>query len=113
MPQAVQEVARVLRAGSALCIAIVHPMNRPPEQLEDYFSEHRISDDVEQNGMHMRFVGINRPCEAYTQALHTAGFVIEQLLEPRPNPAAIERLPSFAVATRSPFFLHMRCRLIG
>ena len=113
MPQAVREVARVLRAGSAFSIAIVHPINRPQGQLEDYFTEHRISDDVEQGGVHMKFVGINRPFEAYTQALHGAGFVIEQLLEPRPDPVAVERSPHLAVATRSPFFLHMRCRLVS
>lgn len=113
MPEAVREVARVLRPGSAFCIAIVHPINRPLDQLEDYFTEHRISDEVEQNGRRMKFVGINRPFEAYTRALQDAGFVIEQLDEPRPEAAAIERAPQLEAAAQSPFFLHMRCRLIG
>lgn len=113
MPQAIHEIARVLQPGSPFCIAIVHPINRPDEQLADYFTEHRISDDVEQNGMRMTFVGINRPFEAYTRALHDAGFVIEQLFEPRPDPATVIQTPALEPALNSPFFLHMRCRLGG
>lgn len=113
MSQAVREVARVLRVGSPFCIAIVHPANRPSEQLEDYFTEHRNCDEITQNGQRMKFVGINRPFEAYTRELCAAGFIIEDLREPRPEPAAVERVPDLAVATRSPFFLHMRCRMVG
>ncbi len=111
LPQAVRELARVLENGSPLCIAIVHPINRPSDQLAYYFTEHRISDEVEQNGLRMNFVGINRPFEAYARELCEAGFVIEALHEPRPDPAAVEAAPALAAATRSPFFLHMRCRL--
>lgn len=111
MPEAVREVARVLEVGSPFCIAIVHPLNRPHEQLTEYFTEHRISDVVEKNGLHMNFVGINRPFETYTQALCDAGFVIEQLREPRPDPASIERVPELAVAAHAPFFVHLGARL--
>ncbi|SEG97410.1 hypothetical protein SAMN02982929_06731 [Saccharopolyspora kobensis] len=70
MRQALRELGRVLEVGSPFSLAIVHPVNRPREHLDD----------------------------------------IEQLLEPRPDPAAVERAPELAAATRSPFFLHMRCR---
>lgn len=113
MPQAIREMARVLECGSPLCIAIVHPINRPPEQLADYFTEHRISDEVAQNGLRMNFVGINRPFEDYARELCEAGFVIEALHEPRPDPAAVEAAPALAAARRSPLFLHLRCRLVG
>lgn len=111
LPQAIREGARVLENGSPFCVAIVHPINRPPGQLADYFTEHRISDEVEHNGLRMNFVGINRPFEAYARELCEAGFVIEALREPQPDPADVEAAPALSAATRSPFFLHMRCRL--
>lgn len=57
MPQAVGEIARVLQLGSSFCIAIVQPINRPHEQLDEYFTEHWISDEIQQKGLRMNFVG--------------------------------------------------------
>jgi ubiquinone/menaquinone biosynthesis C-methylase UbiE len=34
---AIGEIARVLEPGGLLCLAIVHPLNRPAEHLDDYF----------------------------------------------------------------------------
>lgn len=113
MQQAIREVARVLQPGSPFAVAIVHPLNRPAANLDDYFTEHRVDEEVERRGLRMTFVGLDRPLEAYTGALCDAGFVIEQLLEPCPDAAALERAPELAIATRRPFFLHLRCRLTG
>lgn len=105
---------RVLLAaepGGALCVAIVHPLNRPVEFLGDYFSERRISEVVSRRGLEMRFEGIDRPLESYTRALSAAGLLIEELREPRAGSSAVARAPELGPAAMKPFFLHMRCRL--
>jgi SAM-dependent methyltransferase len=110
---AVAEIARVLAADGRLCLAIVHPLNRSPEALDDYFREQRFADELERDGLRMTFESIDRPLEAYTSVLARAGFLIEQLREPRPTRAALASEPSLTKAARRPFFLHMRCALAG
>jgi SAM-dependent methyltransferase len=107
---AIAELARVLRPGGCAAIAIVHPFNRSPERLsEDYFAERYLTAPHERDGLPIVFEETERPLVAYTGPLADAGFVIEQLREPR----AIDREPSdpLAPATRKPYFLHLRCRL--
>ncbi len=110
---AIGELARVLEPGGIVCMAIVHPLNRPPGGLETYFKESRFADVVERRGLTMTFVGVDRPLEAYTRALAAHGFVIEQLREPRASMAAAARAPELAPAASKPYFLHMRCRLMA
>jgi SAM-dependent methyltransferase len=105
------EIARVLEPGGVLCVAIVHPINRPAEHLEDYFSERRCSEAVTRDGLAMTFEGIDRPLETYARALFDNGFAIEDLREPRASAAAVERAPELAPARQKPYFLHLRCRL--
>ena len=105
------EIARVLEAGGALCLMIVHPLNRPEEHVEDYFSERRYSVTVEHHGLSMTFEGIDRPLEAYTAGLARAGFVIEELCEPHASAEAVAAHPELAPAARRPYSLVMRCRL--
>jgi SAM-dependent methyltransferase len=107
----IAEIARVLEPRGVLCIAIVHPLNRPAEHLETYFREHRVSDAITQDGLSMTFVGVDVPLETYTEALTSNRFVIERLREPRPSPEAIERAPRLARAASRPYFLKLRCRL--
>lgn len=95
---AVGEIARVLKPGGRLCLAIVHPLNRPPEALGDYFSERRFADEVERHGVRMTFESIDRPLEAYPLALAAAGFLIEELREPSPTAAALAAAPQLAKA---------------
>jgi SAM-dependent methyltransferase len=38
---AISDIARVLEPGGVLCLAIIHPLNRSPEALEDYFTVSR------------------------------------------------------------------------
>lgn len=77
MTAAVGEIARVLESGGHLCLAIVHPLNRTPEALDDYFTERRFAEDLERDGLRMTFEGIDRLLESYPRALADAGFVIE------------------------------------
>jgi SAM-dependent methyltransferase len=107
----IAEIARVLEPDGLLCVAIVHPLNRPPEHLEDYFAEQRFSDAVTRNGLTMTFEGIDRPLESYTRALSASGFVIEELREPRASDADVQRAAELTSAARKPYFLHLRCRL--
>jgi SAM-dependent methyltransferase len=107
----ISEIARVLEPSGVLCIAIVHPLNRPAEHLGDYFSERRFSEAITRDGLIMTFEGIDRPLESYTRVLFANGFVIENLREPRASAAAVERAPELAPATQKPYFLHLRCRL--
>jgi len=106
---AIRKIARVLEPGGAPCVAIVHPLNRSAEKLQEYFTDTRFSESVTRKGLTMTFEGADRPLESYTRALAAAGFVIEDLREPRADAAAVGRAPELAPASRQPFFLHLRC----
>lgn len=107
---AVREAARVLRDGGVLCVAIVHPLNRPPEVLDDYFTPQRVASAIERDGLPMTFEETARPLETYAAAITGAGFAIEELREPRPDASTAADGP-LALARRRPYFLQLRCRL--
>ncbi len=109
---AIAEIARVLEPGGRLCLAIVHPLNRPPQGLDDYFSEQRVATRVTRGGLEMTCESIDRPLQTYTRALASAGLVIEDLREPQATLTEATK-KSLAVAARRPYFVHMRCRLDG
>lgn len=120
MPEAVGEVARILKPGGRFCIAIVHPTNSagkfesdaadaPFVIKGDYLRSFPYADAVERAGRSMTFHSRHRPVEAYSIALEKAGFVVEALREPA--------LPDYAVVSerslrwqRIPLFLHWRAR---
>jgi len=97
MPAAIAEAARVLVPGGRLAMAIVHPTNsagrfapaQPGEPEYDrpfvvrgsYFTEARYVDEVERDGLPMRFESEHRPLESYSRALEHAGFAIEAIRE--------------------------------
>jgi SAM-dependent methyltransferase len=105
---AIDETARVLTPGGVLCLAITHPLTRPPDG--DYFAVHRSVDVVRRGGLTMHFDSVNRPLEDYTSALAGAGFLIEQLREPRPSAEAVRRYPGLEQGLRTPYSLHIRAR---
>lgn len=109
---AVHEAARVLRGGGVLCVAIVHPLNRPAEVLDDYFTVQRLAKTIDRNGLAMTFEETARPLETYAGAITGAGFTIEELREPRPDSTLPDEDP-LAAARRRAYFLHLRCRLRG
>jgi SAM-dependent methyltransferase len=113
MPAAVAEAAHALRPNGALVMAIVHPINSAGAFDEagatfsmypaSYFADRHYADDVERDGVQMRFESRHRSVEAYSRALETAGFVIEALREiGDPNPES--------KWNRMPLFLHVRAR---
>jgi SAM-dependent methyltransferase len=97
MPLAITEAARVLKPRGHLAMAIVHPINSAgafetatagEAEIDrhfridaSYFTERRYADDVERDGLRMRFESEHRPIEAYARALEEAGLAIEALRE--------------------------------
>ena len=111
MPGAVDEAARVLVPGGCLCLAVVHPINSAGAFLDDtasspfviagsYLDRSRYADDIERDGLTMRFHSLHHPLESYSRALEHAGFVVEAVREPRDRDDPRWR--------RVPLFLHMR-----
>jgi SAM-dependent methyltransferase len=119
MSAAVREIARILRVGGRLALAIVHPINSAGEFTGDradadrpfvidgsYLQPERYVDTLTRDGMTVTFHGEHRPLQAYTEALADAGFVIERLREPtNPDPAKPWR--------RVPLFLNILAALQG
>jgi SAM-dependent methyltransferase len=116
---AVQELGRVVRPGGTLCIATLHPISTVGDFADDsyeaafvvthrYGTPRRYVDDIERDGLHMTFHSMHRSLETYVDALHDAGFVVELLREPVPDPAARERYPRLARQDRIPWYLHLR-----
>ena len=112
MAGAVSESARVLVDGGTLCLAVVHPLNSAGEfegRDDDsafvvrgsYLDESYYSDYVERDGYEMEFASRHRPLEAYVRALVEAGFVIEDLREPK-------TLLTTKRWARIPLFLYVR-----
>ncbi|TQM80028.1 pimeloyl-CoA biosynthesis protein BioC [Saccharothrix saharensis] len=96
MPGTVAEVGRVLEPGGRLCLSITHPITDTGSRRDGvfvldrpYFGRHRFEEEVERDGMRMRFTGWNHPLGAYTAALEDAGLLIEALREPRVGDDAV------------------------
>ena len=114
LESAVLELGRVLTPGGRLCVAVVHPINsagrfegergdstRPFVIRGSYFERARYADDVERDGLPMRFESEHRPIETYSKSLEEAGFSIDALREvTEPDPADVWH--------RLPLFLHIR-----
>jgi SAM-dependent methyltransferase len=111
MPGAVDEAARALVPGGRLCLAVVHPVNsagafvgREPDSpfviTGSYLDRSRYADDIERDGLTMRFHSLHHPLESYCRALEHAGFLVEAVREPRDRDDARWR--------RVPLFLHIR-----
>jgi SAM-dependent methyltransferase len=118
LPEAVREVARVLERGGRLCLAIVHPLNSAGKfESEDpaspftirgsYLEPFGYADEIERDGLHMRFESEHRPLAAYFDALQQAGLLVEALREP-PVPDNAIRYPQNRHWQRLPLFLHVR-----
>jgi SAM-dependent methyltransferase len=97
MPGAITEAGRILEPGGVLAMAIVHPINssgrfdkatdgeaevdRSFRIAGSYFAPRRYADDIERDGLPMRFESEHRSLETYSRALEHAGFAIDAVRE--------------------------------
>jgi len=110
----VREVARVLEPGGRFCIALLHPIETWTDaEVESYFETTSYEKRVtrEPDLVSMCFHDVHRPMEAYFAALSDAGFLVEQVREPRPSKAYRQRFPEVAGWGNRPFLLHLRAVL--
>ncbi len=117
MEAAVHEIARILDPDGHLVLAIVHPVNSAGQFVGEHtdptgpfvlsgswFTTRRYVDSVERGGLTMTFHSNHRPLQDYTEALASAGFLIERLREPTD-------LDPDKAWHRIPLFLHIRAVL--
>jgi ubiquinone/menaquinone biosynthesis C-methylase UbiE len=104
-----RELHRVLRPTGSLVMSIHHPTwdwrNHCPE---DYFAFLQVS-EVWVKPHAVTFW--RRPLTAATEAVREAGFLIDRLVEAKPNPELEKQDPSaFKELMTGPFFMHLRLR---
>ena len=116
---ALREAGRVVEPGGRLCICIIHPLNSaaidlrshdPALRVEDYLTTREYVDELERDGLSMRFRSMHRPLEQYVAALAAAGFLIETVREPRLDPQG-DDAPT--LWERVPMFLLLRAVRVG
>lgn len=120
MEGSVQEAARVLRPGGALCACVTHPIadagrfestdaNAPYTIEGSYLGPRRwLSIKVEREGLSMDFSGWAYSLEGYFGALESAGFAIQAVREPRAAGSIAALHPGEERWRRIPIFLMWR-----
>jgi SAM-dependent methyltransferase len=121
MPAAVREASRVLGAGGAFCLAIVHPINSAGQfesRVDDprfiiegsYLEPRRYQETVERDGLRMTFTSRHRPLRDYFGAMEDAGFTVDALRELTVDAASVVERGDRARWLRFPLFLDLRAR---
>lgn len=107
-----KEIHRILREPGHLLFSTHHPFN--PSVLEQgrYFETELVEDVWGSFGTpKVKVQFFNRPLSEMILPLHSAGFLVEQIVEPRPTEACKEQNPaSYERLSRRPWFLCVRAR---
>lgn len=102
------EAHRVLRPGGALVISTHHPTGDWVRLGGSYFTEGTVTETWSRG---WEVTTWRMPLSVLTEEFADAGFVIERLLEPAPEPAMAESHPSaFAKLSTAPGFVFFRLR---
>lgn len=109
------EFRRVLVPGGAVVFSTHHPaMDWQVHSPDDYFAVKQVTETWTMLGGPFEVTFWRRPLGAMTAALSSAGFVIEQLVEPLAGPEVEDRDPRVARQLRTqPSFLFFRVRAPG
>lgn len=112
-------VYRILRLGGWFVFAITHPCFQTPDsrwtgkaggtvkrELRRYFREGFWQSD-NPNGVRGKVGAYHRTLSTYLNALHRAGLLLEEMIEPQADDALTARVPGYAEA---PPVLIVRCR---
>ncbi|WP_354701179.1 tRNA methyltransferase [Paraconexibacter sp. AEG42_29] len=107
-----RELRRVLRPGGRLVASVHHPfMDHALSGAPDYFATYAIEEQWEVGGRRVPMRFWHRPLTAITAALTDAGFALESLEEPQPEPVVRELDPvAWAKLTTAPRFLFLAAR---
>ena len=110
-----REFNRVLVEGGRFVFSVHHPyfldLKVESNIGEDYFSVQQLEEDWLVFGL--KIPAYRRPLGAMTAALWQAGFVIEQVVEPKPTEECLEVYPeSFERLSKHPVFLCMSTRKV-
>jgi SAM-dependent methyltransferase len=104
------EFRRVLVPGGRLVISTHHPfMDHPLAGGPDYFATYDFTEEWTKGGETVLMRFWHRPLHAMTDAFRDAGFTLDVVSEPQPQPAAASLFPSvYADLRNKPRFLFFR-----
>ena len=106
------EFRRVLNPRGRVIFSTHHPsMDWLLSSPDDYFATKQVTEDWSMGSGSFAVTFWRRPLSAMCKAIASAGFVIEQLVEPEPLPALADRDPAAYDEIRTkPRFLFFRLR---
>jgi SAM-dependent methyltransferase len=108
-PLFLREVFRVLRPGGWLALSTTHPTFDWKHFGDPYFSTDWVELKMRDGKHSIRYQRIS--LEVHIEELLTAGFVLDRLVESRPDETLREKNPEgFADLTRNPSLLALRLR---
>jgi ubiquinone/menaquinone biosynthesis C-methylase UbiE len=109
-----REFHRVLAPEGVVVFSTHHPTMDWEHNPDDYFATKQVTERWHKGSAEFDVTFWRRPLTAMTHAIASAGFVIEQLVEPSPVPELRDRDPGAYkhIATR-PRFLFFRLRAEG
>lgn len=103
------EFRRVLRPHGAVVFSTHHPTMDWELTPEDYFAIRQVTDRWTMGDTTFDVTFWRRPLTAMTAAIAAAGFLIQQLVEPRPLPELLDRDPeAYRKLATAPRFLFVR-----
>jgi SAM-dependent methyltransferase len=103
-----RELCRVLAPGGALVLSTEHPMTAWMRLGGSYFTEEPVEESLSPDA-DWPVRSWRRPLTSIAAQFRDAGFLIEELLEPRPVPEMAERFPDdFAKLESVPAFVAFR-----